>query len=128
MIPTLKASARYDANVVLAGLVAPGAGSLDRALASAMAGPGFALANVGDSAQQALTSGIMGTANRLAVRLAIQKVDWVSPLLLKINGVENVPTYAWVLGILKGLAAVKRLHPLSVKGTGMHEYIFNFHH
>ncbi len=81
-MPILKASARYGANVVLAGLVAPGAGSLDRALASDMAGPGFTLANMGGSVQQVLTPDITyyGYCRSVGSEISYsEKTDWVSP-------------------------------------------------
>jgi uncharacterized protein len=110
MGPVLQASARYDANAVLAGAVRPSGGQWRGQWQLEFRNQRQEWGSDGASEAQALAGGIGGAADRLAAVLAVSGLPSGGRrqvVFVQIDGVQQVAAFARIEHLLDKLAPVK---------------------
>lgn len=119
MGPVQQASARYDANAVLAGAVRPSGGQWHGQWQLAFRKQRQQWSSSGTSEAQALAGGISGAADRLAAMLAVSGLPGggqQQAVFVQIDGVQHVTAFARIEHLLDKLAPIKSAQLVSADG------------
>lgn len=118
MGPVLKASTRYDANAVLAGVVRPVGGRWRGQWQLEFNNQTQQWSAGGASEAQALAAAISGAADRLAASLAVSGVPGAAQqaVFVQIDGVHEVAAFARIEHLLDNLTPVKSAQLVSADG------------
>ncbi|MEJ2480102.1 MAG: DUF2066 domain-containing protein [Acidihalobacter sp.] len=116
--PVLQASARYDANAVLAGAVRPNAGQWRGQWQLAFRNQRQQWTSSGATQAQALAGGISGAADRLASMLAVSGAPGGGrqAVFVQFDGVQHVAAFARIEHLLGKLTPVKSAQLVSADG------------
>lgn len=121
MGPILKASTRYDANAVLAGVVRPVDGQWSGQWQLEFNNQTQQWSSSGASEAQALAAAISGAADRLAASLAVSGAPGAAQqaLFVQVDGVHEVAAFARIEHLLGKLTPVKSAQLVSADGGGL---------
>lgn len=116
-----KASVRYGANAVLAGVVQPSAGQWRGNWYLRFRGRTQQWSSAGTSESAALAAGIDGAADRLASVLAVSggTGSGQQPLFVRVDGVGSIAAFARIEHMLTGLTPIRSARLVSADGNAV---------
>lgn len=117
MGPVRQASARYEANAILAGVVRPAGGQWSGRWQLAFRSQTQQWTSSGASEAEALAGGINGAADRLASMLAVSgSAATGQALFVQVDGVHDAATFARIEHLLGKLTPIRTAQLVSVDG------------